>query len=214
MLRVISGGHMTTSPLKTGPIDLEIEPVSFEAYLLNGFGQRVSKRSLKVNREGFSLVTKKGRTVSTVVWQELGEFKNEVREKGRFSYFGTVNNGFNDVRARIRVGLANDPGERERLTAIFDKLPQGVFGRRCPSCGGPVVENICENCGRTFTGQNRRKGLNLVLIGGVALIAGIVLTNSSYNSASGSIKVYIGLICAGVVIIIIGLFGLLSGKRL
>ena len=69
---------MTISPPKTGPIDLEIEPVSFEAYLLNGFGQRVGKRSLKVNREGFSLINKKGRTVSTVIWQELGEFKNEV----------------------------------------------------------------------------------------------------------------------------------------
>ena len=205
---------MNTLSPKTGPIDLEIEPVSYEAYLLNAFGHRVAKRSLNVNREGFSLTDKKGRTVSTVVWQELGEFKNEVREKGRFSYFGTVNNGFNDVRAKIRVGLGNDPGERERLAAIFDKLPPGVFGRRCPSCGVPLVDNACEYCGRTFAGQHRRKGLNFVLIGSVALIAGIVLTNSSYNSASGSIKVYIGLICAGVVVIIIGLFGLLSGKRI
>jgi len=109
------------------------------------------------------------------MWFELEELKSEVREKGRFSYRGTINSGPGDVQAVIRVGLAND-SDRERLAAIFDKLPQDVFGRKCTECGGIAIDDLCRNCGQSFTGQQRRTGLRLMLIGSIMLLVGIVVS--------------------------------------
>ncbi|MCX6575285.1 MAG: hypothetical protein NTV82_02705 [Candidatus Aminicenantes bacterium] len=192
---------------KTEQINLDIAPVDFEVYQLNRFGQRFGKQSLKIDREGFRLIDNKGRTVSTVGWNKLGEFKDKVREKGRFSYFGIVSTALNDVRTIIRVGLGDDPSEREKLAAIFDKLPQDVFGPRCPSCGGAVIENVCKNCGQTLSGQRRRKGLNVLLIGAIILLIGIVLTSTSSN------PIYVYPVALGAGMVIAGLIGLISGKR-
>ena len=145
-------------------------------------------------------------------WYGLEELKNDVREKGRFSYRGMIHNGLNEVRALIRVGLA-DPAERERLAAIFDKLPPEVSGRKCPECAGNVVDNVCRNCGQTFTGQQRRKGLKMILIGSVLLVLGIVLTSATYNSSSGSMWLFYGPIILGAGLIVGGLIGLIFGTR-
>ena len=203
---------MSTLLLNREAINLDIEPASFDAHSLNPLGGRVGKLKLEFDREGFRLINKKGRTVSTIVWFELEELKNEVREKGRFSYRGIINPGPGDVQAVIRVGLAED-ADRERLAAIFDKLPQDVFGRKCTDCGGIVVDNVCKSCGQSFTGQQRRKGLKLILIGSLLLIIGIVVSYATYSPSSDSMWLFYGPIVIGLVMIVVGLIGLVFGKR-
>jgi hypothetical protein len=202
---------MNTLLLKQEAINLDIEPTTFDAHSLNPLGGKVGKLTLEIDRDGFRLISTKGRTVSTVFWYELEELKNEVRDQGRFSYRGTIDNGLNEVRAIMRVGLG-DPAERERLATIFDKLPQDVFGRKCPDCGGIVVDNLCRNCGQTFTGQQRRKGLKMIVIGSIVLVLGIVLSYATYNPSSGSMWLFYGPILIGAGLIIGGLVGLIFGK--
>lgn len=203
---------MSTLLLNREAINVDIEPASFDAHSLNPLGGRVGKLKLEFDREGFRLINKKGTTVSTVGWFELEELKNEVREKGRFSYRGVISTGGGDLQAVIRVGLAND-SDREGLGAIFDKLPQDVFGRKCTNCGGIVVDNVCKSCGQSFTGQQRRKGLKFILIGSILLLAGIVLSYATYNASSGSMWLFYGPIILGAGLIIGGLIGLIFGKR-
>jgi len=203
---------MGTLLLDRDAINLDIEPTSFDAHSLNPLGGRVGKLKLEFDREGFRLINKKGTTVSTVGWFELEELKNEVREKGRFSYRGIISTGGGDLQAVIRVGLAND-SDREGLAAIFDKLPQDVFGRKCPNCGGIVVENVCKNCGQSFTGQQRRKGLKFILIGSLLLVIGIVASYATYSRSSDSMWLFYGPIVIGLVLIVGGLIGLIFGKR-
>jgi hypothetical protein len=203
---------VSTLFLNRAPINVDIEPTSFAAHSLNPLGGKVGKLTLEIDCEGFRLINKKGRTVSTVPWFELEELKNEVREKGRFSYRGTIDNGLNQVRALMRVGL-EDSAEQERLAAIFDQLPQEVFGRKCPDCGGIVVDNVCQNCGQTFTGQQRRKGLRMVLIGTILLVLGIILTYTTFDSSSGTMWLFYGPMLIGAGLIIGGLIGLIFGAR-
>ena len=203
---------MGTLLLNREPINIEIESTSFDAHSLNPLGGRVGKLTAEFDREGFRLINKKGITVSTVFWSELEELKNEVSEKGRFSYRGTINTGAGDMQAVIRVGLADDP-DREKLAAIFAKLPAEVSGRKCTDCGGKVVDNVCQNCGQSFTGQQRKKGLKFVLIGAVLLVVGIVLSYATYSPSSGSMWLFYGPIVFGAVLIIGGFIGLVFGKR-
>jgi len=204
---------MSTLHLNRDAINLDIEPTNFDAYSLNALGVRVGKLSLEIDREGFRLSDKKGRTVSTVGWYELEEFKNEVRDKGRFSYRGMFHTVISEAQAVIRVGLGDDPNERERLASIFDKLPQDAFGRKCPDCGGSVVDNVCKSCGQSFTGQQRLKGLKFILIGSVLIVLGIVLSYVTYNPSSGSMWLFYGPIIFGAGLVIAGLLGLVFGKR-
>lgn len=202
---------MSSLLLNREVVNVDIEPASFDAFSLNPFGMKVSKFTLELDRDGLKLVNKKGKVISTAAWYELEELKNEIREKGRFSYFGTLQTSLNDVRVVIKVNV--DDGERERLAKIFDKLPQDVFGRKCPDCGGSVVDNICKNCGQSFTGQQRRKGLKLILGGSVLLVAGILLSYLTYSPSSGSMWLFYGPILFGAGLIIVGLIGLVFGKR-
>lgn len=204
---------MSTLRLNQEAINVDIEPTSFVAHSLNPLGGKVSQLTLEIDREGFHLINKKGRTVSTVLWIELEELKNEIREKGRFSYRGMIDNGFNQVQAVMRIGLGDDPTERERLAAIFDKLPEDAGGRKCPDCGGPVVDNVCKNCGQTFTGQQRRKGLRMILIGSILLVLGIMLTYATYNQSSGSMWVFYGPMLIGAGMLVGGLIALIFGAR-
>jgi hypothetical protein len=203
---------MSTLLLNREAINVDIEPASFDAHSLNPFGGRVGTLKLEFDREGFRLINKKGRTVSTVVWFELEELKNEVREKGRFSYRGTINSGAGDIPGVIRVGLAND-SDRESLAAIFDKLPQDVFGRKCPDCGGTVVDDVCKSCGQSFTGQQRRKGLRMMLIGSILLLVGILVSYATYSPSSGSMWLFFGPIILGAGLVIGGLIGFIFGAR-
>lgn len=204
---------MNTLLLDREPINLDIEPTTFSANSLNPLGGRVGKLTLEFDREGFRLINKKGRTVSTVGWFELEELKNEVREKGRFSYRGMINAaGTGEMQAVIRVGLEND-SDRERLSAIFARLPADVSGRKCTECGGSVVDNICRNCGRSFTGQQRRKGVKFILIGSILVVIGIGLSYATYSPSSGSMWLFYGPIIIGGALVVGGLIGLIFGKR-
>ncbi len=99
---------MSTLLLKQEAINVDIEPTSFEGFSLNPFGMKVSQFTVELDREGLKLVNKKGKTISAAAWYELEELKNEVREKGRFSYLGTLYTGLNEVRTAIRVKRTAD----------------------------------------------------------------------------------------------------------
>ena len=201
---------MSTLLLKQEAINVDIEPTSFEAFSLNPFGMKVGQFTLEMDREGLKLINKKGKTISAAAWYELEDLKNEVREKGRFSYLGTLDTGLNEVRTAIKVNV--DESDRERLAQIFDKLPQDVFGHKCPDCGGSVIDNICKNCGKSFTGQQRR-GMNMIMIGSIVFVLGILVTYATYNPSSGSVWVFYGAILIGAGMIIGGLIALVFGKR-
>ena len=57
---------MSTLFLNREAIKVDIEPVSFEAHSYNPLGGKVGKLTLEFDREGFRVINKKGRTVSTV----------------------------------------------------------------------------------------------------------------------------------------------------
>jgi hypothetical protein len=204
---------MSTPLLRREAINLDIEPRTFAAHSLNPFGMRVGKLTLEVDREGFRLLNKKGRTLTTMPWIELEEFKNEVREKGRFLFRGSITTGMTDATGKIRVGLGDDPEDREGLAAIFDKLPPEVTGRRCSDCSGAIIDNVCRRCGATFTGQQRRKGAKYILIGSALVVLGVVLSSATYSPSSGTMWLFYGPIVAGGVLAIAGLIGLVFGKR-
>lgn len=194
-------------------VTLEVEPATFAASTLNPFGMSVGKLTLEIDRGEFRLLNKKGKLISTVPWGELEGFRNEVREKGRFAFRGTVS-GVTDVTGKIRVGL-RQPEDREKLASIFDKLPTDLRERRikCGKCSGTIVNNICQNCGESFSAQQRQKGLKFIGLGAVLLVGGIVLTYSLYDDKSSYVIVWIGPILAGVAMIIAGLIALIFGKR-
>jgi hypothetical protein len=197
--------------LKQDAINVDIEPTTFRASSPSVFGGKAGNLSLEVDREGFRLINKKGNAISTVAWYELEELKNEIRDKGQFLYLGTVFTGGVDVKTRVRIGV--EPDERERLAEIFDKLPQDVFGRKCPDCGGSVVDNVCKNCGQSFSGQQRRKGMKMTMIGSIVFVLGILLTYATYSPSSGSVWVFYGAILIGAGWVIAGLIALMFGKR-
>ena len=194
-------------------VTLDIEPTAFEASTLNPFGMSVGKLTLEVDRGEFRLLNKKGKLICTTPWGELEGFQNEIREKGRFVFRGTVT-GVTDVTGKVRVGLRQQE-DRERLASIFDKLPAEFRDRKfkCGTCGGTIVNNICKNCGESFSGQQRRKGLNYIGFGAGLLLLGIILTYAMYNDRSSYVIVFVGPIVMGAVLIIAGLVGLIFGKR-
>jgi hypothetical protein len=194
-------------------IKLDIEPQSFEAGLIGPLGNSVSKVRIEVNSSGFKILTKKDTVHSECAWSQLREMKNYIRSKGRFSYFGTIHTWGGDLEQVIRVGLKGGQSERERLAGVFDKLPPDVSARKCPECSGPVIDDTCRDCGKSFTGQNRAKGLRRIAIGAAMLVIGIALTSASYKSSTGEATVFIGLILVGTAWIIAGLVGLLFGVR-
>ena len=193
---------------------LDIEPATFPANSLNPFGMNVGKLILEVDRGEFRLLNKKGKLISTVPWSELEGFTNEIREKGRFSFRGSITTAGTDATGKIRIGLANHE-DREKLASVFDKLPAELRERKfkCGKCGGTIANNSCQNCGESFTGQQRRKGLKYIGIGVVLLLLGIVLTYAMYNDRSSYVIVFVGPIIMGAVLIIFGLFALVFGKR-
>jgi uncharacterized membrane protein len=204
---------MGTLSLNREPINIDIEPATFAASSLNPFGMSVGKLTLEVDREGFRLLNKKGKLISTVPWDELEGFENEVREKARFAFRGTIT-GVTDVTGKVRVGLRQQE-DHEKLTAIFDKLPAELRDRKikCGACGGTIVNNLCQSCGESFTGQQRRKGLKYIAIGIGLMFLGILLTYSMYSESSSYMLVFYGPIVLGAGLIIAGLIALIFGKR-
>lgn len=203
---------MSSLLLNREAVNVDIEPTTFNANSLNPFGMSVGKLILEMDRDGFRLNNKKGKTVVNMSWTELEELKNEVREKGRFSFRGTITTNLTDATGLIRVGVS-DAAERERLASIFDKLPPEMSGRKCSNCGGAILNNVCRNCGETFTGQQRRKGLKYIGFGVGLMLLGIVLTYSMYDESSSYIIVFVGPIVLGAALIIGGLIALIFGKR-
>lgn len=203
---------MSSLLLNREVVNVDIEPTTFSANSLNPFGMSVGKLILEMDRDGFRLNNKKGKTVVNMPWTELEELKNEVREKGRFSFRGTISTNLTDATGLIRVGVS-DPAERERLASIFDKLPPEMSGRKCSTCGGAIINNVCRSCGETFTGQQRRKGLKYIGLGVGLMLLGIVLTYSMYDESSSYMIVFLGPIVLGAGLIIGGLIALIFGKR-
>ena len=195
-------------------VTLDIEPAAFPANSLNPFGMRVGKLSLEVDRGEFRLLSKKGKLISTMPWGELEGFQNEIREKGRFAFRGSVTTAGTDVTGKVRVGLANQE-DWERLAFVFDKLPAEFRERKfkCGTCGGSIVNNVCQNCGASFTAQQRQKGLRFIVLGIVLILVGIVLTYAMYDSKSSYVIVFFGPVVMGGVLIILGLIALIFGKR-
>ncbi|HEY8203745.1 MAG TPA: hypothetical protein VIF81_03375 [Pyrinomonadaceae bacterium] len=202
---------MNTLLLKQDTIKADLEPAKFEARGVHPFGWHLGKVTLQLDHEGIHLINKKGKTYSTTNWADVEDLRNNVRQTGRFAYRGKVQNAFNEVQMFMRFAI-ND-GDREKLAQMFDKLPPDVFGQKCPGCGGVVVDNMCKSCGETFTGQQRRKGIRLMMVGSVVLLIGILLTYATYNAQSGAVFVFYGAMLIGAGMVIGGLIGLIFGAR-
>jgi len=202
---------MSTLLLSEKEIKIDIEPTTFRAYSPSVFGGKSGNLTLDVTADGFRLLNKKGNELSVVPWHELEDLKNAIREKGHFTYRGKLMLATGTTIRPIRIGV--DPEERERLAQIFDKLPTDLFGHKCASCGGPIVDNVCKSCGETFSGQQRRKGIRMMTIGSVILLIGILLTYATYNETRGTVFVFYGAILIGAGMIIGGLIALIFGTR-
>jgi len=200
-------------------IKIDIEPLSFEVEQLGPLGNKTITPPVKleVNSQGMSLAyAKKNKqpvTFSSVDWGALRELKNDLRKNGRFSYYGIFRSKLAETKMVIRLRVKGGPSEWERLACIFDRLPPGACGRMCPACAGPVIDNVCRNCGKSFTGQQRMRGLKFLGSGVVIGTVGIALTASSYNSSSGAITVFYGLMILGLGLIVGGLISLIFGVR-
>jgi hypothetical protein len=194
-------------------VTLDIEPTTFAASALNPFGMRVGKLTVEIDRGEFRLLNNKGKLISTVPWDELEGFQNEIRKKGRFAFRGTIT-GVTDVTGKVRVGLRQQE-DREKLAAMFDKLPTEFRERKfkCGDCGGTIVDNFCQSCGESFTSQQRRKGLNYIWTGIGLMVLGFLLTYMFYSASSSYVIVFFGPIAMGAALTIAGLIALIFGKR-
>ena len=147
-------------------------------------------------------------------WQELKELKNLLLTKKRFrANFGKDKKG-NDILVWVALH-GEDKGKAAELSAILSKINPEASMKRCTVCSGVVENGICKNCGRNFKTLQRQKGIGWLAGGIILFIAGWVLTTSSEKSTSQgwSITIYFGLLGIGVVMAIVGIIKIISGKR-
>jgi uncharacterized membrane protein len=192
-------------------IEFPMEPLIFKVALWSG--RRLGPGVLEVNKSGMFLSSKwksslppDGKT--DVTWNDLRELKNKLRESQRF----VANFGRNDLVLTVKLKEENED-RLLALASLFDQLPPETSSLRCPACSGPVVNNVCRDCGKSYTTEQRRKGFALLLAGIVLIGTGIILTASSHNSSSGTVFVFYGLMLAGLYPFVIGLIRLLFGVR-
>lgn len=192
-------------------IEFPMEPLIFKVALWSG--RRLGPGELEVNKSGMFLRSKWKSSLPpdgkiNVAWNDLRELKNKLRERQRF----VANFGMNDLV--LTVILKEETEARiVALATLFDNLPSETFSLRCPACSGPVVDNVCRDCGKSYTTEQRRKGFAL-LFAGIALTGtGIILTASSYSPSSGTVFVFYGLVLAGLYPLVIGLIRVFFGVR-
>ncbi len=82
--------------LQQGPFRIETHPLAFDAEFLGPLGNKTVGGSmrLEVDGEGICLRRKSGAEFSKMRWAELRELTNNIRDKGRFSYYGLCNSFF------------------------------------------------------------------------------------------------------------------------
>ncbi|MCI0490934.1 MAG: hypothetical protein L0229_30450 [Blastocatellia bacterium] len=202
-------------------IRLDIEHKTYEVFasVMGGGNNSNGKATLEVNERGISISPKRTRGLFAlkpmdVSWGDLREIK---RRRGRFKANIGVGRsellGNKDVILQFQL-KGESRSKADELNSVLDRLPAEAFSQRCPHCSGPVIKDVCRDCGKSFRLHQRKKGFQFLLIGGLLLIIGISLTSSSYQSASGEITVFYGLILMGAVLIILGLIRLVFGVRI
>ena len=199
-------------------IKLDIVPVTFEVMAgLRGGQSAGGRATLTVNQSGMYLQWEKEGTPLNprnpfgVLWGDLRELK---RGKKRFSanigIRKTAEFASGDIILRF-ILMEESRAKIGQLRSVFEKLPAQAFSRRCPKCSGPVVKDICGNCGNSFSSHQRRKGIRYLVLGALLTMAGIGLFPVLSESALWLI--FVGLIVFGVVFLISGIIRLIFGIR-
>jgi hypothetical protein len=200
-------GRMQQTPV----IEIPTEPLSFHVTLWANI-RRLGPAELEVTRSGLRLRCKYKSVappdgILEVPWSNLRELKNWLRDDRSF-----VANFGDEFVITVNVKDAT-PDRITSLSGVFDRLPPEISASRCPSCSGPVLNDICRDCGKSFIKEQRTKGSKRIAVGGLLLGVGLLLTISTYNSAGGTVVVFYGMMLVGAYYLVTGLLRLVFGVR-
>ena len=106
-------------------------------------------------------------------------------------------------------------GDTEGLAQQLDALPWRVNCRKCSDCGGPVDNDVCQDCVSSLSAGYRTTGAITLGIGLVLAALGGGLTSFSHDSAGPgqSYTVFYGLVLLGAIVGLKGLYMLIAGRR-
>jgi len=144
-----------------------------------------------------------------VPWDALSEVRNRLAKRGWFD--ACIGGGKHGRRVRIHV-LS---GDTAALAAMLDALPEEARNPRCPACGGAVLGNACQACGRRLSRQLRKRGMVMFLAGAGWLGASLAIWLAMLRWSTFVI-VHRGLpfvMALGGGLMLIGLWQMLTGRR-
>lgn len=164
---------------------------------------------LEISSAGMAVKSHNGRAVSAK-WGDLRELLDLLAKQGRFR----VNFGM--AGSKHIVLWISPPVETAIILAgMFKDLPPEARAPRCGTCSGPVENDVCKDCGESFSAGNRRGGLIKIAAGAALGLGGLLLTLVSHAGGTGGANVaFVGLMGVGGALIVMGLVSLASGSRL
>ncbi len=205
-----------TQPYQNPEIRLDIQPLTLDvSVFLTGGGRSGSgKATLTLTETGMYLQpVSKGSMLNRleplgVLWGDVRELRSRKKQYVANVGVGRADTGRDDII--LRFTLTGKSRERiDRLQDVLNRLPALASARRCPICSGPVVKDICQNCGKSFSLYQRKKGLKYLFAGVLFSVAGISIAASSAKGSEGGVLA----VLLGAVFIIFGLIRLLFGTR-
>jgi hypothetical protein len=205
-----------TTPFQSQEIKLNIQPliVDVSIFVSGGGHNESGKASLTVNETGMYLQPlSQGWAFNRlkpmgILWADVRELHPRKKQYVANVGVGRTDTGRTDIILRFSL-LKTSQDRKDTLQSVFDQLPAQASARRCPTCSGPVVNDICQNCGKSFRFYQRKRGLYFLIIGGLFVIFGIGFASSGTKTPEAGILAAI----FGAVMIIFGLIRVIFGTR-
>lgn len=166
------------SEIKLAPkspiIELDIDPSVFKVYIkvFKGYLNDSDNYSVTLGASRTEMyiqpVTSWEKSIR-VAWGDLRELKNKLQKKRFVANFGISDSAVPDSVIVLTVKLTGDKFDAARLSNIFDRLPASAFSSMCPACFGSAINDVCENCGKSFSEEHRKLGLTEFVTGAIAM---------------------------------------------